>query len=49
MEELRREQGREQAPEDDLPCDRPMPRARTRPDPPIWCGRQLGSEEDCAG
>jgi hypothetical protein len=40
MEELRREQGRAQAPEDDLPCDRPLPRARTD----RWPPREISAE-----
>jgi hypothetical protein len=34
MEELRRERERAQAPEGDLPCDRPVPRTRTDRWPP---------------
>jgi hypothetical protein len=53
MEELRRERERAQASEADLPCDPPIPRARTNrwppreigeetgPGPTIWCGTHI--------
>jgi hypothetical protein len=40
MEELRRERERAQAPEGDLPCDRPIPRARTD----RWPPREISAE-----